>query len=292
MPILDLEILPGDYSVTKLPPGGGVPGWIAGSGLISVTLADDETSVISPTCCVPSGVKTAPGWTAIKLTASFGFDEPGVVLSVVRPISEQGAGVFVTSTFDRDYLLVRAADLPRVRSWLAAAGHRFVPHIRAATADDAAPIAAFHNRIWQQTYAQIAPPQARQSLDEGHRLRAWRQRLKAPSGVFLAEEAGQIVGLISVGAASQAGLGQDAEVKHLYTASPRTGLGRRLMSRGLAHLRSSGYHSAGLAVVAGNAAAIAFYTALGWRTGGSFTDTGPIWKSANLVMSFSLTDTA
>ena len=50
-----------------------------------------------------------------------------MVLSVVRPISEAGLGVFVISTFLRDYLLVRREELAHAKSLLAAAGHRVSP---------------------------------------------------------------------------------------------------------------------------------------------------------------------
>lgn len=125
--ILDLEDLPGDYAVSRLPAGAALPDWIMGEGLVNVTQAEDETSITCLSERVPEGVETARGWAAIKVTTRFEFDEAGVVLAVVRPISEAGLGVFVLSTFYRDYLLVKQGDLARVRELLVEAGHRFLP---------------------------------------------------------------------------------------------------------------------------------------------------------------------
>lgn len=46
------------------------------------------------------------------------------MLSVVRPLSEAGLGIFVVSTYDGDFLLLKVADLDRGRRLLTEAGHR------------------------------------------------------------------------------------------------------------------------------------------------------------------------
>lgn len=51
------------------------------------------------------------------------FSMIGVVASLVTPLAEAGISVFVVSTFDTDYLLVKADDLARATAALRAAGH-------------------------------------------------------------------------------------------------------------------------------------------------------------------------
>jgi hypothetical protein len=127
MPVtLNLELLPDAYAIVRLDPGSTLPDWIAGKGVVTVTFAEDEVSIVCPSARVPSGLESSDGWSAIKLSATFEFDEAGVVLSVVRPISEAGLGIFVTSTFHRDYILVRTNELARARDLLTRAGHTFV----------------------------------------------------------------------------------------------------------------------------------------------------------------------
>ncbi|MBM7068946.1 ACT domain-containing protein [Actibacterium sp. 188UL27-1] len=124
--VVDLELLAETYAVTRLDPSGPLPDWIHGPGLINVTQAADETSILCQADRVPDGVETSPDWVAIKVSTKFEFDEAGVVLSVVRPLSENGLGLFVISTFYRDYLLIQGKDLTAARNHLAKAGHRFV----------------------------------------------------------------------------------------------------------------------------------------------------------------------
>jgi uncharacterized protein len=122
---LDLDVLDGEYAVTMLAPDHAVPDWVRGPGFVNVSHCSDELSIVTPAERVPAGLNTDAGWRALKLTGTFEFDQPGIVLSVVRPISEDGRAVFVVSTFHRDYVLVRSKDLDRIRALLEAAGHRF-----------------------------------------------------------------------------------------------------------------------------------------------------------------------
>jgi len=122
---VNLEALDGEYAVTLLPPDHAVPDWVNGPGFVNVSYCSDELSIVTPAERVPDGVETDRGWRALKLTSTFSFDQPGIVLSVVRPVSEDGLAVFVVSTFHRDYLLVRARTFDRVRALLLAAGHTF-----------------------------------------------------------------------------------------------------------------------------------------------------------------------
>ena len=43
--------------------------------------------------------------------------------SVLAPLAQARIGIFAVSTFDTDYLLVKATDLPRALATLRAAGH-------------------------------------------------------------------------------------------------------------------------------------------------------------------------
>lgn len=51
------------------------------------------------------------------------FDETGIALSVIRPLSENGIGIFLVSTFNTDYLLVKANHMDAVERHLRSVGH-------------------------------------------------------------------------------------------------------------------------------------------------------------------------
>lgn len=111
----------GDYSITRLPADAPIPDWIDSNGLMSITRADDELSIVSLSNGAPANANS--GWVALRVDTLAALDEPGVVMSAVTPISSAGFGVFVISTHLRDYLLVRKANISRVKNVLIEAGH-------------------------------------------------------------------------------------------------------------------------------------------------------------------------
>ncbi len=121
--LLSFEELPGDYAICRIPPGSPVPGWADGEGLVNITQAEDEISITCRADRVPDGPETEKGWAALKVSTLAELDEPGVVLAAVRPISEAGLGVFVLSTFYRDYVLVRRDRFSDAQQALEAVGH-------------------------------------------------------------------------------------------------------------------------------------------------------------------------
>ncbi|NDV99073.1 ACT domain-containing protein [Salipiger sp. PrR002] len=124
LPKLSLVLLPQEHAILRLPPDAPFPDWTGASGCVSLTRAPDELSVVCPAAAVPAGTEGSFGWRAFRVDTLAGLDEPGVVLAAVKPLSEAGLGVFVISTFLRDYLLVSGESLGRAHALLTEAGHR------------------------------------------------------------------------------------------------------------------------------------------------------------------------
>ncbi|MDX8438326.1 ACT domain-containing protein [Mesorhizobium australafricanum] len=118
-----LKQLPGLYAISRLEAGHGIPDWADGLGFVSITRTEDELSITCRQDRVPNVVRQDGGWVAFKFEGPFAFGETGIVLSVIRPLSENGLGIFVVSTFDGDHLLVKAADQAAAARLLGDAGH-------------------------------------------------------------------------------------------------------------------------------------------------------------------------
>jgi hypothetical protein len=118
-----LKPLSGRYAVSRLEAKESIPGWADGPGFVSITRTEDELSVVCLQDRVPDAVKHDRDWVALKLQGPFAFDETGIVLSVIKPLSENELGIFLVSTFDGDHLLVKAKDEAAARGLLVAAGH-------------------------------------------------------------------------------------------------------------------------------------------------------------------------
>ncbi|TDR44889.1 hypothetical protein DFR29_10570 [Tahibacter aquaticus] len=121
---LALRRLPGDYAVCRLDAAAAIPAWADGDGFVSISRSAEELSVLCRSERVPAEVRQDGPWACFALLGPFAFEQSGIVLAVIRPLSEAGLGVFVVSTFDGDHVLVKAHEAVRAVELLAAAGHR------------------------------------------------------------------------------------------------------------------------------------------------------------------------
>ncbi|GAB5437520.1 GNAT family N-acetyltransferase [Falsiruegeria mediterranea] len=278
---LVLNALPGAYAVTRRAPDMPVPEWVKGKGLVSVTQAPDETSILCLENRVPATEQSSGGWQAVQVSNLVDLDVPGVVLSAVRPISQAGLGVFVTSTFDRDYLLVRAAENVAAQMAWIRAGHHYCDGkvtYRLAMPSDGEALAQVHFETWQETYAKIAPPEVRLALNLAHRNRYWQARLETNAPTLVADVGGRIIGLCALS-------GCAAEVDHLYVVNSArgSGIGAHLLRQAQNMSANAGNAQVTLAVVNENTLAIGFYAAQGGSVVAEKQDKGPLWKSDNLI---------
>lgn len=121
-----LRLLDDGYGVARLLPSDPIPAWADGDGFVSISRSDDELSIVCLQDRIPQDVQVDGGWSCLKFQGPFAFDDTGIVLSVIEPISAKGIGIFVVSTFDGDHMLVKSTDLEKARDLLVNAGHALI----------------------------------------------------------------------------------------------------------------------------------------------------------------------
>jgi hypothetical protein len=120
---ITLEQAQGEYAVCRLAPHATIPTWADGAGFVTISRSAHELSIVCLAERVPAETQREDGWRCLRFVGPFAFGATGIVLSVVRPLSEGGLGVFVVSTFDGDHLLIKSNDMPAATTLLAHAGH-------------------------------------------------------------------------------------------------------------------------------------------------------------------------
>ena len=120
---LHFFLLTGYMSICRLDATSPVPVWVIKGDFFSVTRTGDELSVVCPEEVAPDDARSEGGWRALKLEGPFEFSEVGVLASVAAPLAEAGVGIFVVSTFDTDYVLVKKEQLQPAVAALRGQGH-------------------------------------------------------------------------------------------------------------------------------------------------------------------------
>ena len=122
---MQLRTLPDSYAVVRLEPGSDLPEWVDKGPFRSVTRTEHEVSVVCRDHDVPEGESVDRGWTVLEVKGPLDFSLTGVISSLVEPLAAAEVPIFVISTFETDYVLVRSSDLARAADALESAGHEF-----------------------------------------------------------------------------------------------------------------------------------------------------------------------
>ena len=117
---LILNLHQGELSIVRLSPQTGLPAWldITASPLVSITRTANELSIVCPTTLVPSSHAREGPWRGFEIEGPIDFALTGVLASVLNPLAMAGLGIFALSTYDTDWILVRAEKLPAAQSAL------------------------------------------------------------------------------------------------------------------------------------------------------------------------------
>jgi hypothetical protein len=124
MPSVTLRRFEGLYATVRLPAGSAIPSWADGDGFVSISRTPDELSVVCRSDRVQDGMQADMDWRCWQFAGPFAFSETGIAAAVLAPLAEAGIGVFLVSTYDTDYLLVKAANATATEAALTKAGHR------------------------------------------------------------------------------------------------------------------------------------------------------------------------
>jgi uncharacterized protein len=124
MPNLNLSLLQGRFAVVQLAANADVPAWALEGDFFTVSRTSEELSVVCLEANVPDGLRLERDWVCLKLQGPFEFSMTGILGSVLEPLVVSEVGIFAISTFNTDYVLVKAASLERAIVALEAAGHR------------------------------------------------------------------------------------------------------------------------------------------------------------------------
>ena len=121
MKSLCLTALPGEFSVWRLAADDPLPSLERGN-FLSMTRTNDELSIVSPSTDVPSGSQVEDGWRCLRVEGPLAFEMTGVLAELSAPLARAEIPIFVVSTYDTDYLLVKLTDLERASVTLRGAG--------------------------------------------------------------------------------------------------------------------------------------------------------------------------
>ena len=124
-PRLPLELLPDTLAICRLEPGAPIPSWAAQpSRFLTLSRTAEELSITTLQSTVPAGGTCERDYRAVRVRGPLPLNLVGVLAAIADPLAAAGLSIFAISTYDTDYVLVKARELEAALKVLQQAGHQ------------------------------------------------------------------------------------------------------------------------------------------------------------------------
>lgn len=118
-----LQILSYDFSVSQITDPADIP---FSDEFVFAGKTDDELSLVCRTATVPSNAfARVDGWKAIKIQGILDFSLVGILAGIASILSEAKISIFVVSTYNTDYILLKSESLQSAITILSDNGYIF-----------------------------------------------------------------------------------------------------------------------------------------------------------------------
>ncbi len=121
---LEIEILPGMYAIHRMHPHEALPSQLLDGAPWFAARSERELSVVCRTDIQLDSRVTDSGWRTFRIAGTLDFDMVGVLSGLTGCLASAGIPVFVVSTFETDYFLVKQDRFESAISLLQDAGYR------------------------------------------------------------------------------------------------------------------------------------------------------------------------
>lgn len=120
---MKLKLLEMDLSICQVERELSIPDWAYKGEFFSLTKTFDEISIVCSTELVPNDTKQESGFQALMVEGPLDFSLVGVLNSILEKLKQEEISVFVISTFNTDYILVKKAKVELAVEVLRKAGY-------------------------------------------------------------------------------------------------------------------------------------------------------------------------
>lgn len=123
---LKLSLLKDFYGICKLPCDSSIPDWAQKGSLYSITRTEKELTIVCPQGSIPMDIEYDGNWRGFRIDGSFDFSQIGVISCLAGPLARAGISIYVISTYDTDYVLVKEKNVEQAVTVLTDEGHLII----------------------------------------------------------------------------------------------------------------------------------------------------------------------
>ena len=120
---MNFTLLKNTFAIVRMAPSENKPRWATGGPLISITRTESELSIVCREAVVPAGTHADRGWQCLRVEGPMPLNMVGVAAEFSSILAKAGISVFIVSTFDTDYVLIKGDKVESATKALKSAGH-------------------------------------------------------------------------------------------------------------------------------------------------------------------------
>ena len=106
-----LAVIDGEFTIHAFDPNSAIPAPVLNSDLFFIGKTEDTLSVVVPSSVNLVSLESDKGWRALKLLGPLELSMVGIMANLGTVLAKAKVSMFIVSTFDTDFFLVKADKL-------------------------------------------------------------------------------------------------------------------------------------------------------------------------------------
>lgn len=125
MPKQTLKVLEETFAIHSLDAGSEIPAQVFNCPVYFIGKTPDEVSIVVPQSLTIGAIETDFDWRVMEVLGPLNLSLVGIMSEISGVLAKAKISIFVLSTFDTDFVLVKTEQLENAKNALLQAGYRF-----------------------------------------------------------------------------------------------------------------------------------------------------------------------
>jgi len=123
---LTLELLDEPFAIHRLNPSAKIPDEVFGEAFFSIVKTKEELSIVCRNSLTLNSERCDKIWSCIKVSGLLELSATGILAKLSKVLADARISIFAISTYDTDYILVKADKAVEAVAALKDAGYQFM----------------------------------------------------------------------------------------------------------------------------------------------------------------------
>ena len=126
MPKQTLAVLPETFVIHSLPVSAGIPNQVLNSSLYFIGKTHEELSIVVPESVHIDSEESDEDWKALEVLGPLQLSMVGIMAQIGNVLATAKVSIFIVSTFETDFFLVKTKDLDTAAAALEQDGYKVI----------------------------------------------------------------------------------------------------------------------------------------------------------------------